>query len=83
MASADIRVGDYHLDVTTQRGFGGKCFPKDLVAIMGEFKKTGVDYSLLQTMWEYNKKIRKVRDWEEIPFAVGSNPKNIKHSVEK
>lgn len=72
MAASDHRIGDYHLDVTTNRGFGGKCFPKDLVAIMGEFKKLGVDSSLLETMWEYNKKIRKVHDWEEIPFAVGS-----------
>lgn len=70
MAAADHRIGDYHLEVTTLRGFGGKCFPKDLVAIMGEFKKMGVDISLLETMWEYNKKIRKVHDWDEIPFAV-------------
>lgn len=72
MASFDARIGDTHLEVTTSRGFGGKCFPKDLVAIMGEFKKLGVDYSMLETMWEYNKKIRKVHDWQEIPFAVGS-----------
>lgn len=70
MAAADHRIGDFHLDVTTLRGFGGKCFPKDLVAIMGEFKKMGVAVDFLQTMWEYNKKIRKVHDWEEIPYAV-------------
>jgi len=75
MASFDHRIGDYHLEVTTQRGFGGKCFPKDLVAIMGEVKKMGVDTSLLQTMWEYNKKIRKVHDWNEIPFAVSKKSK--------
>ncbi|MBI3103763.1 hypothetical protein HYZ05_02380 [Candidatus Daviesbacteria bacterium] len=75
MAASDHRIGDYHLEITTNRGFGGKCFPKDLVAIMGEFKKLGVDNSLLETIWEYNKKIRKVHDWEEIPFAVGSKPK--------
>lgn len=73
MAASDHRIGDYHLEVTTNRGFGGKCFPKDLIAIMGEFKKMGVDYSLLTSMWEYNKSIRKVHDWEEIPFAVEGN----------
>ncbi len=73
MAAADHRIGDYHLEGTTSRGFGGKCFPKDLVAIMGEFKKLGVDDSLLETMWKYNKRVRKVHDWQEIPFAVGSN----------
>ncbi len=78
MGAFDHRIGDYHLEVTTNRGFGGKCFPKDLVAIMGEFKKADVDYSLLETMWEYNKKIRKVHDWEEIPFAVEDNTKDGK-----
>ncbi|MBI2599549.1 hypothetical protein HYW43_01355 [Candidatus Daviesbacteria bacterium] len=76
MAASDHRIGDYHLEVTTNRGFGGKCFPKDLVAIMGEFKKLGVDYSLLDSMWEYNKKVRKVHDWDEIPFAVEGNHKD-------
>ncbi len=76
MAAADKRIVDSHLDVTTMRGFGGKCFPKDLVALMGEFRKSGVDVSLLETMWDYNKKIRKTHDWEEIPFAVSQ----AKHS---
>ncbi len=75
MAAKDSRIGDTHLEVTTMRGFGGKCFPKDLVALIGEFKKAGVDASLLETMWKYNKKIRKTHDWEEIPFVVGSSPK--------
>ena len=75
MAAADKRIVDSHLDVTTMRGFGGKCFPKDLVALMGELKKSGVDDSLFETIWKYNKNIRKVHDWEEIPFAVGSKPK--------
>lgn len=72
MASIDPRIVDSHLDVTTNRGFGGKCFPKDLVALLGEFKKAGVEDSLLETTWKYNKKIRKIHDWEEIPFVVGS-----------
>lgn len=75
MAAKDPRIIDSHLDVTTNRGFGGKCFPKDLVALMGEFKKANVDAGLLELMWKYNKRVRKVHDWEEIPFAVGSKPK--------
>lgn len=73
MAAVDHRIGDTHLDVTTNRGFGGKCFPKDLVAIIGEFKAQGVDSEILEAMWQYNKKIRKTHDWEEIPFAVEDN----------
>ncbi len=78
MAAKDPRIVDSHLDVTTNRGFGGKCFPKDLVALLGEFKKADVDASLLETMWEYNKKIRKIHDWEEIPFVTSSELKTKK-----
>ncbi len=75
MAAADPRIVDSHLDVTTMRGFGGKCFPKDLVALMGEFHKAGVPLDLLETIWQYNKKIRKTHDWEEIPFVVEDHTK--------
>lgn len=73
MAAMDPRIVDKHLEVTSVRGFGGKCFPKDLVAILGEFKKMKVPADLLETMWIYNKKIRKTHDWEEVPFAVEGN----------
>ncbi|MBI2597015.1 hypothetical protein HYW41_02565 [Candidatus Daviesbacteria bacterium] len=76
MVVADRRIHDSHLDVTTQKGFGGKCFPKDVVALIGGAKSLGVEPKLLETIWDINKKIRKVHDWEEIPFAVGSKPKN-------
>jgi UDPglucose 6-dehydrogenase len=73
IASLDPRIVNSHLDITTVRGFGQKCFPKDMVALIGEFKKAGVDVSLFETIWEYNKKIRKVHDWQEVPFAVEGN----------
>lgn len=75
MIVADHRIYDSHLDVTTTRGFGGKCFPKDVVALIGRADELKVDTKLLDTVWSVNKKIRKTRDWEEIPFAVGSKPK--------
>ncbi len=79
IAATDIRIGNRFLNVTTERGFGLKCFPKDLVALMGEIKKTGCDSSIFEAVWKYNKKVRKVHDWEEIPFAVeGNHKKTIK-----
>lgn len=75
MVTADHRIFDSHLDVTTSKGFGGKCFPKDIVALIGRAKELKVEPKLLETVWSINKKIRKVRDWEEIPFAVGNHPK--------
>lgn len=73
MVVADSRIKDSHLDVTTVRGFGGKCFPKDLLSLRALAKSKGVDTSILDTVWRKNLKLRKIRDWEEIPFAV-SNP---------
>src|SRR4030042_981371 len=72
MVAADPRIGPSHLNVTTMRGLGGKCFPKDTVALLGLAKKLKVDFSLVNTMWEKNLKIREVRDWEEIEGAVNN-----------
>ena len=73
MVVADSRIKDTHLDVTTVRGFGGKCFPKNLLSLRALAKSKGVDTSILDAVWKKNLKLRKIRDWEEIPFAV-SNP---------
>jgi nucleotide sugar dehydrogenase len=70
MVVADKRIFNSHLDVTTQKGFGGKCFPKDMVALLGLSREMGVDLSLLEAAWKKNLKLRKVRDWEDIPGAV-------------
>lgn len=70
MVVADKRILDGHLDITTLKGFGGKCFPKDLLALRAMAKGKGVDTKILDAVWVKNTKIRKVRDWEEIPFAV-------------
>lgn len=75
MVTADARIGPTHLDVTTIRGFGGKCFPKDMVALIGFAKDEKVDASLLKTVWDKNLKIRKVRDWEEIKGVVDHKKK--------
>lgn len=73
MVVADHRIKDTHLDVTTAKGFGGKCFPKDMVALIGRAKELGIEPKVLETVWEENKKVRQVHDWEEIPFAVENN----------
>lgn len=82
MVVADHRIYDSHLNVkesdtansntTDRKGFGGKCFPKDIAAFIGLAKKLDVDFSLLECAWETNKRIRKVHDWVEIPGAVSS-----------
>jgi UDPglucose 6-dehydrogenase len=75
LVAADPRIGPSHLQVTTLRGFGGKCFPKDTVAILGSARKMKVDMPVIKAMWEENLKVRKVRDWEEIRGAVNDKKK--------
>ncbi|MBI4153375.1 UDP-glucose/GDP-mannose dehydrogenase family protein [Candidatus Woesebacteria bacterium] len=81
MVAADMRIGQSHFNVTTIRGFGGKCFPKDMVALIGFARDKMVDHSLLSTVWEKNLRIRKIRDWEEIKGAV--NKKTSKKKKRK
>jgi UDP-glucose 6-dehydrogenase len=50
-------------------GFGGACFPKDMVGILGLAKKLKLDVSALEAIWKKNLKVRKHRDWEEMPQA--------------
>lgn len=83
MVAADARIGPTHLDVTTVRGFGGKCFPKDMVALIGFAEEKDVDHSLLSTVWEKNLDIRQVRDWEEIEGAVNDKKGKKKKGKKK
>ena len=68
---ADPRIGT-HLGVPGPDGdfgFGGACFPKDMVGILGLAKELKVDMSALEAVWKKNLKVRKNRDWEEMPQA--------------
>ena len=69
MVIIDKRMGSSHFDVTKELGFGGKCFAKDIVALIGLYKDLNVDSTLLETVWKKNLKIRKIKDWEDIPFV--------------
>ena len=77
MVIADKRMGSSHLDITSNRGFGGKCLPKDIVALIGLYKEKGVDCSILESVWKKNLRIRKYQDWNDIPF-VNTNKKKTK-----
>lgn len=68
---ADPRIGT-HLGAPGpdgDMGFGGACFPKDTIGILGIAKKLKVDMSVMQAVWDKNLKVRKNRDWEEMPQA--------------
>jgi nucleotide sugar dehydrogenase len=69
---ADGRVGNSHHEVPGHdghRGYGGKCFPKDVKAIVGLGKELGLPMSVLTAVDELNERVRDVKDWKDIPGA--------------
>jgi len=70
--SADPRIGT-HLRVHTDGdyGFGGACFPKDMLGLLSFANQKNIDMSVLRSIWKKNLKIRKVRDWEHMDNAFG------------
>tara|TARA_Y100000593_G_scaffold91700_1_gene181251 strand:+ start:102 stop:935 length:834 start_codon:yes stop_codon:yes gene_type:complete len=70
---SDGRVGNSHLDVPGHDGspgFGGKCFPKDINALINFYKKNGIDPKILTAAWEKNLEVRKNHDWKKIEGAT-------------
>ena len=64
--SVDARVGPSHLDVPGPDGdfgMGGKCFPKDLNALIHLAQESGHSPSLLREVWRSNLQWRTKRDW--------------------
>lgn len=69
----DGRIGNSHIDVPGHDGdfgFGGKCFPKDINALIKRCEEIGVEPTVLKGAWEKNKEVRKNLDWYDIPGAV-------------
>lgn len=54
----DPRIGESHLVVTEERGFGGACFPKDLRGLIAASVKAGYDPRLLKAVEKLNKQLR-------------------------
>ncbi len=56
----DNRVEKMHTAVfVDERGFGGKCYPKDVNGIVVDGDKAGAEFSLLKAVLRKNSKIRK------------------------
>jgi len=54
-------------------GFGGKCFPKDLKALIRLAQEHEYDPYLLQEIWRSNERVRKNKDWLNIKGATSKN----------
>jgi len=73
MVEADPRIGT-HIEVPGPDGdfgFGGACFPKDMIGLLGFAKENNIDMSALEGIWKKNTKIRKKKDWEKRDNAFG------------
>lgn len=69
----DKRLGCSHGQVPGpdgDRGWGGKCFPKDVNSFIHYLTSLGVDCDILEKAWEINLRIRKNQDWFKIEGAV-------------
>lgn len=77
IVAMDKRFSIEHLRISKEGGFGGKCFPKDLLALTGKLKSLGLndEAKFFELVWELNLKYRNpnARDWETIPGAQTGN----------
>lgn len=65
----DGRIGHSHLNVPGhdgKLGFGGVCFPKDILAMIDLGKKLDIEMHTLKGAWETNLKVRPEKDWENL-----------------
>jgi len=54
-------IGPSHLESPrgSQRGYGGKCLPKDTLALKVQLEKKGIKYNLIDAILDDNEKLRK------------------------
>jgi UDPglucose 6-dehydrogenase len=70
---ADHRIGDWGSIVPGpdgQHGWGGKCFPKDLVTLLDLQNELCVPNSVCRGTWLTNEHVREVQDWHNITGAT-------------
>src|SRR3989338_4950240 len=58
-------------------GFGGKCFPKDINALIHLAREHHFRPYLLEEIWRSNLAVRKGRDWLNITVATTQNMENF------
>ncbi len=66
--ASDGRVGDSHLDVPGpdgKLGYGGKCFPKDVNALIYFAKNLDIELYTISGGWKTNLQVREQRDWNQ------------------
>lgn len=73
---ADGRVANSHMDVPGpdgHRGFGGKCFPKDLNGFIKWCDDNNLECDTLKSAETVNNRVRVKKDWLDIKGATSKN----------
>ena len=73
---ADGRIGNSHIDVPGHdgnRGYGGRCFPKDVKALYKWAEACGLRADMCRMADIVNERVRPVKDWESIKGATSKN----------
>ena len=69
----DGRIGHSHISVPGpdgKRGWSGKCFPKDICAMIEFGNQLGLDMHTLNGVWNTNLEVRPEKDWEDNETGV-------------
>ena len=80
----DGRIGHSHMSVPGpdgKFGFGGKCFPKDVSAMIDFGNKLGLDMHTLNGVWDTNCEVRPEKDWEDNDTGVAWVKKERKFTL--
>jgi UDPglucose 6-dehydrogenase len=73
---ADGRMGNSHISVPGpdgHRGYGGKCFVKDINALIAWAEENGLNVSMCRSAESVNNKVRDEKDWKNIVGATSIN----------
>ena len=79
LALFDHRIGQTHFQVPGpdgHQGFGGKCFPKDLNAMIYFCLTNDINPVILKSVWNKNLEVRQHHDWLDIEGAVSCKIKD-------
>jgi len=73
---SDFRIGNSHTEVPGpdgDRGYGGKCFPKDIKSFISWAERKNIDLDVCKAADKVNERVRKNKDWLNIKGAVSHN----------
>ncbi len=66
----DHRINPSHTIVTPERGYGGKCLPKDVAAVCAAGKQVGIPMEIMEAVQRANDRHRRAGAGEDVSLAL-------------